>query len=192
MSSTGIRFALPAGQRTQTFIIDLGSSDLMGLLGASFKQAVFDQVELVVLVNPTKDTTLYNQFKRVADQTFGVHTVCVTDENSTRFYGKPKPYFANIAMKVNIKLGNTNHTVKLKDDRSRPLIPEMYNSKGEIDTILLGADVTHAQKDSKETAGSLAALVGSVDGTFGQFGGSVRFQTQNQEVSHLSAPNPTY
>jgi hypothetical protein len=188
LGDTGIQFALPAVQCTLTSIIRLGSSDLLGLLKGSFKQAVSDQAGLVVLVNPIKDTTLDKQFKRVADQTFGVHSVCVTNENLTRFMAKPKPYFANIAMKVNIKLGNTNHTVKLKDDNGRPLIPEMYDSRGEIDTIILGADVTHAQKDSKETARSLAALVGSVDGTFGQFGGSVRFQTQNQEVRHLFAP----
>ncbi|KAF2658626.1 stem cell self-renewal protein Piwi, partial [Lophiostoma macrostomum CBS 122681] len=51
-----------------------------------------------------------------------------------------------------------------------------------IDTIILGADVTHTQKDSKVGVKSLAAVVGSVDENFGLFGGSMRSQERDQEI----------
>lgn len=140
------------------------------------------QPGLVVLLNGSKNSLTYNQFKRVADQAYDVQTTCMIKDKIDKIFDKSNQYMGNVAMKVNIKLGNTNHTIKLKENNGVPLIPILYTGQCEIDTIILGADVTHAQKDSKETARSLAALVGSVDGTFGQFGGSVRFQTQNQEV----------
>lgn len=109
----------------------------------------------------------------------GRHALCVTTAKCDTFYEKSGQYFANIAMKVNIKLGNVNHTVRL----NQATMPKLFNHLGRFDTIILGADATHAQKDSKDTARTLAALVGSVDETFGQFGGSVRYQPMNQEVS---------
>jgi hypothetical protein len=68
-------------------------------------------------------------------------------------------------MKVNIKLGNVNHTIHLG-----AVVKQKLFSGGSIDTIILGADGTYAQKDSKDskgTARTLAALTGSIDGTFG-------------------------
>lgn len=195
MSNTGIRRIGP--EQDHVISMNLAATDHVAELRRCFTEARSKQTGLVVLVNPDpsksggariqwtarKGTVLYNQFKRVADQTFGMHTTCTTEKNLYEHEDKPKPYFANITMKVNIKLGNVNHTVQKNGTNGHALMPMLYNRENEIDTIILGADVTHAQKDSKETTRSLAALVGSVDDTFGQFGGSVRYQTQNQEVS---------
>ncbi|KAJ4409270.1 hypothetical protein N0V91_002626 [Didymella pomorum] len=49
-------------------------------------------------------------------------------------------------MKVNIKLGNVNHTIHLG-----AVVKQKLFSGGSIDTIILGADGTYAQKDSKDT-----------------------------------------
>lgn len=51
--------------------------------------------------------------------------------------------------------------------------------------MILGADVTHTQKDSAAGSHSLAALFGIVDSTFGQFYGSMRYQKKDKDVSAL-------
>ena len=190
MRVTGIQLADRRLAGSHSIAYNPLAGDLFEEFKGCFAKATAHNPELVILVNNKKTPLIYNQFKRVADQTYGMHTLCVVKEKLDAAYEKPKPYFGNIVMKVNIKLGNTNHTIKLKEDSGVAAIPVLYNAKGQIDTILLGADVTHAQKDSKETARSLAALVGSVDGNFGRFGGSVRFQTQNQEVCSMSICTP--
>jgi eukaryotic translation initiation factor 2C len=60
---------------------------------------------------------------------------------------------------------------------------KLYDRRENIDTMILGADVTHTQKDSAARSHSLAALVGSVDRTFGQFYGSMRYQQKDKDVS---------
>ena len=184
-SETGIQ-RTSNGHLDESINFNENAADIVAELKQSLKKAKILGAGIVVLVNPSTSrygtTVLYNQFKRVADQAYGMHTTCVMQANCDRFLSKPKPYFANIAMKVNIKLGNVNHIVKLKEDDGRALIPMLYNKAGLVDTMILGADVTHAQKGSKETTRSLADLVGSVDETFGRYAGSVSYQTQNQEV----------
>ena len=188
MRVTGLQITDPKQAGTRSIPYDPQSRNQFETFKGCFEEAKKFSPGLVILVNDGKAPLVYNQFKRVADQTHGMHTLCVVKDKLDQAYKAPKPYFGNIAMKVNIKLGNVNHTVQLRGaGNSGPVSPVLYNRRGDIDTILLGADVTHAQKESKDTTRSLAALVGSVDETFGRFGGSVRYQTQNQEVSTAKA-----
>jgi hypothetical protein len=50
------------------------------------------------------------------------------------------------------------------------------------DTIVLGEDVTHTQKESDPGSFSIAALVGSMNGTLGQFYGSMTYSDRNSEI----------
>jgi len=95
-------------------------------------------------------------------------------------------YMGNVSMKVNLKLDHTNHSVELPADVRDLLIskalPTSHDSPQEIiDTIILGADVTHPLKGSSKP--SIAAIVGSVDKHLSRYLGSVRYQPGGKEVS---------
>ncbi|KAF2644033.1 Piwi-domain-containing protein [Massarina eburnea CBS 473.64] len=81
----------------------------------------------------------------------------------------------NVAMKTNLKLGNINHAIDMTSS-------DIEQASQDVDLIILGADVTHTQRESAIDMPSLAAVVGSVDETFGKFLGSMHPQGHNEEV----------
>lgn len=101
------------------------------------------------------------------------------------FYNDRLPqYMANVSMKLNLKLNHTNHTVQLPPDVNSLL--STANADPLVDTLILGADVTHPLQDSPNP--SIAAIVGSVDGHFARYLGSVRYQEGKKGVySHAIA-----
>jgi hypothetical protein len=145
---------------------------------------------LVVFLNFDKsmqNSGSFDHFKRVVEQRYGYHSLCLA-QAAIRKSKQPEQYMANVAMKVNIRLGNINHTFERPYGSSDSSIRKLFNSKKQLDTMILGADVTHTQKDSAAGSHSLAALVGSVDDTFGQFYGSMRYQKKDKEVSVMCEP----
>ena len=87
-------------------------------LEAVFKGLAGIQVLLVVL--PNDNSQLYNRVKQLGDVKHGIQTVCVVGEGK-KFYNtdvdkakklKSISYNANVALKVNIKNGGTNHVLK--------------------------------------------------------------------------------
>ena len=114
-------------------------------------------------------------------------------------------YMGNVSMKINTKLGHTNHSVVMPDyieallflppkettaslETSSTQSPEATTSteveakpKPILNTIILGADVTHPLKGSSMP--SIAAVVGSVDKCFSRYAGSVRYKKGGKEVS---------
>lgn len=149
-------------------------------LQQAFKRMNISSIALVFL--PTPDSWLYTTIKHIADCEFGLATVCtqiVKVESFGRMHiknGALCGFLANLAMKVNLKLGGTNHT----------LPPEFFGTKliddGVSRTIVIGADVTHPASHSTDGTPSIAAVVGSVDSKFGRYPGSMRLQLSKQEV----------
>ena len=85
--------------------------------------------------------------------------------------------FANIALKVNLKSGGTNHVLARGD------LGFLEQGK----TMLVGIDVTHPAGSMKGTP-SIAGVVASIDANFNQFPGSIRCQESRKEmVSELDA-----
>lgn len=85
--------------------------------------------------------------------------------------------FANIALKVNLKSGGTNHILARGD------LGFLEQGK----TMLVGIDVTHPSSSMKG-APSIAGVVASIDAKFNQFPGSIRCQESRKEmVSELDA-----
>ncbi|KAF2762224.1 Piwi-domain-containing protein [Pseudovirgaria hyperparasitica] len=124
---------------------------------------------LILVILPERDNTaLYNRVKWACDIQAGVLNVCVVDKKFQRANGQ---FFANIAMKVNAKLGGRNHDLAPAD---LPLI-----SQGK--TMVVGIDVTHPSPGSSENAPSVAAMVASVDPFLGQWPGVLRAQLSRQE-----------
>lgn len=153
------------------------------------RNAGFDSSKknLVMFINQNKtmrNSKAFDHFKRVVEQVYGFHSLCVTQSAYSRSK-QPEQFMANVAMKVSIRLGNANHIFAPGIGSSTTSLQRLVNGKGLFDTMILGADVTHTQKDGAAGSHSLAALVGSVDETFGRFYRSMRYQEKNKEVRHI-------
>lgn len=87
------------------------------------------QPDLVVIVLPDRDAKRYANIKTACDVRLGFHNVCVIEAKLTK---NEVGYFANVALKVNLKLGGVNHSLRSQ----HKLI-----SGGS--TMVVGYDVTH-------------------------------------------------
>lgn len=74
-------------------------------------------------------------------------------------------YMANICMKLNDKFGHTNH--KLDFAKHLTVKLSVTNKPSVTDTLILGADVTHATPGGLRF--SIAAVVGSADEHYPNF-----------------------
>jgi hypothetical protein len=79
----------------------------------------------------------------------GVVNVCVV---SSKFRKNQPQYFANVALKVNMKLGGVNHVL------TGAAVTWLKQKK----TMLMGADVTHPSPGSVDGTPSIASVVSSV------------------------------
>ena len=140
------------------------------MMQARPKPAMF----LVIL--SSDDAAIYEGLKHLCDVFLGVATVCVQAEKIRKEKGQLQ-YFANVALKVNAKMGGVNH--RLDDQNSTWIRKEP--------TMLVGMDVTHP-KGGQAVLGtpSIAAVVASIDMHLGQFPASLRIQESKKEVSSVS------
>lgn len=143
-------------------------------------------IQILLVVLPNNNSQLYNRVKQLGDLKFGIQTVCVVG-GSNKFYNtavdrekmpKSKAYNANVALKVNIKNGGTNHV--LKDGQLG------FINKGT--TMVIGIDVTHPSPGSGFSAPSVAAMVASSDKDLAQWPAEMRVNPARQEkVDTLSS-----
>lgn len=130
---------------------------------------------LVLIILQDVDTGLYNRVKHAGDVKVGVHTVCVV---GTKFAKQQPQYFANVALKFNLKLGGIN---QLLDSTKLGIIAEDK-------TMVVGVDVTHPSPGSALNAPSVASMVASVDRWLGQWPADLRVQESRKEmVSELGS-----
>jgi eukaryotic translation initiation factor 2C len=127
------------------------------------------QPKLLLVILPKKDTAIYNRVKYACDIEEGILNVCVIAE---KFANANAQYFANVALKVNLKLGGRNQSL----DTSKLGI--LAQGK----TMVVGIDVTHPSPGSSSNAPSVASIVASVDQWLGQWPGDLRIQTGRQEM----------
>ena len=119
-------------------------------LKRAFKRCLKDNIRLLMVILPDKDASTYNQIKTLGDIDYGIYTVYVLGE-PTKFYSTSAQYSANVALKIDLKLGGINH--KLLNQIS------LYEK-----TMVIGIDVTHPSPGPiKKTAPSVAAMVVSTD-----------------------------
>lgn len=139
--------------------------------------------KLLLIILPAWNTALYNRIKYLADVEIGIHTVCVVAEKfqngrKTRNDPPGKPpmpdigYYANVALKVNMKLGGVNHVVAGSKLR--------FVNEGK--TMVVGIDVTHPSPASAGNAPSIAAMVASVSKDLAQWPADLRVQQGRQEM----------
>ncbi|ORY62567.1 uncharacterized protein BCR38DRAFT_345772 [Pseudomassariella vexata] len=113
--------------------------------------------QFVFAVLGDKGTEIYNAVKTLADTKFGFHTVCMFRNSLVK---QNPQYYANVALKVNLKAGGVNH--KLKDD-----VTIIKDGR----TMVVGYDVTHPTNLSgnAENLPSLVGIVSSIDKDLAQW-----------------------
>jgi len=114
------------------------------------------KVQIVLVILPTPSLQNYEHVRYIADIRCGIPTVCVLAEHVSE---AGIPYFANLAMKFNIKMGGCNHV----------LTAPGYQGVNMNDTIIVGYDVTHPPPGPDNTGFSTAGLVASYDEDLSQW-----------------------
>ncbi|KAF1965981.1 hypothetical protein BU23DRAFT_664261 [Bimuria novae-zelandiae CBS 107.79] len=154
-----------------------GDEDLQTALTAQFNNCKKQDFTVVVLKK--KDFDAYSTVKRAGDIVAGQHTMCIDALKSEKQRGEfaRAMYFANLALKVNMKAGGDNWT--LQDDDLNKILGSATSRN---QTLILGADVTHPGAGSRAGAPSIACVVGTVDNKFMKYFGSMRLQAGNKEL----------
>lgn len=131
----------------------------------------------VMVILSNGDKHVYAGLKHLCDSYLDVPTVCVHAAKIRKEKGQMQ-YFANVALKVNIKTGGANHTLDKEGMKWLHAAP----------TMLVGIDVTHPGPGSVRGTPSIAAVVASVDSFFAQFPASMQLQESKKEmVTNLAA-----
>ena len=129
-----------------------------------------NQPSFLLIILPVKSAPLYNRIKRIGDIKAGIHTVCVVGDKFIKEKGQDK-YFANVLLKVNLKLGGTNQAI---DSNRLGVISEDK-------TMVVGLDVTHPSPGSTGNAPSVAGMVASIDKNLGQWPAILRIQKEARQ-----------
>ncbi|KAH0537578.1 hypothetical protein FGG08_005644 [Glutinoglossum americanum] len=146
-------------------------------LDGVFRLSKQQKLRLLLVVLPTQRRETYAQIKTLADTRYGIHTVCVVAEKLAREKGQLQ-YMANVALKVNLKMGGANQT----------LSPTNLGIVRDGKTMIVGIDVTHPSPGSMPGAPSIAGVVASIDNVLSQWPASLRIQKGRKEmVTDLTA-----
>ena len=133
-------------------------------------------IRFLLVILPRKLPDLYNHIKRLGDQEYGILTCCVVAANNKVLNPNQDfavQYNANVALKVNLKLGGVNHVLGQG---------QLYKIKNlENKTMVIGIDVTHPCVGSSEDAPSIAAMVAS-DKRLAQWPADLRINKSRQEM----------
>jgi len=123
--------------------------------------------QMIVCIIDKEPKKLYEDIKRITLSEAGVLSQCIQYSHVRRPDGIKDQYAANVAMKLNIKLGGATNTVEK--------LPGCH-----IPTMLVGADVTHPSPGSG--APSLAAVATSVDKNATRYNTFLRCQKSRLEI----------
>ncbi|XP_057968786.1 protein argonaute PNH1-like isoform X2 [Malania oleifera] len=129
-------------------------------------------LELLIAILPDNNGSLYGDLKRICETDLGLISQCCLTKYVTK---TSRRYLANVALKINVKMGGRN-TVLLDALSWRiPLVSD-------IPTIIFGADVTHPES-IEDSSPSIAAVVASQDWPeVTKYAGLVCAQAHRQEL----------
>ncbi|EXJ61105.1 hypothetical protein A1O7_05258 [Cladophialophora yegresii CBS 114405] len=175
----GIRCAEPK----QGFRITVNPRDLNNVdaeVGAVLQKFPISQAELVLVVLVTETPLVFRRVKYLCDVREGVSNVCVV---AKRFAKESNhQYFANVALKLNLKLGGCNHKLA---GRNQTAVEKKQKKLGIIElgnTMVVGLDVTHPSPASLPTAPSVVGIVASIDGHLAQWRAEIDIQERRKEM----------
>ncbi|KAF5672919.1 putative argonaute like post-transcriptional silencing QDE-2 [Fusarium circinatum] len=130
-----------------------------------------NQIEIMLVILDSTGSEVYGKIKTLGDCTYGIHTICV---QGFQLRKENPQYFANVALKWNLKTGGVNH--------------KLLNEVGLIKegkTMVVGYDVTHPTNmsaDKSDAAPSLVGLVATIDRDMGQWPAYSWEQSSKQEM----------
>ncbi|KAF4982301.1 hypothetical protein FZEAL_2050 [Fusarium zealandicum] len=142
-----------------------------GRIDEFFQWAKINNIDFLLVVLGSMDSEIYNKIKTLADCTYGIHTSCV---QADKFRDANPGYFANVALKWNLKVGGVNH--KLRNE---------FGIIKEGKTMVVGYDVTHPTNmpsGKSDEAPSLVGLVATIDRDMGQWPSASWEQSSKQEM----------
>ncbi|KAI0092008.1 argonaute-like protein [Irpex rosettiformis] len=139
-------------------------------IGGRIREKTKGVPELLVFVLPDGAADTYTAIKHVGDVVLGVATQCL---KSSKAFRANDQYFANVCLKLNVKLGGIN---TIPDARSVSILTDPHNP-----TLVMGADVIHPAAHS-EGRPSFTALVANVDSDHAKYVATSRVQTSRQEM----------
>ncbi|KAG6361635.1 hypothetical protein INS49_009862 [Diaporthe citri] len=137
------------------------------------KLRTLSRLDFALVILPDNGADIYTAVKVVGDIELGFHTVCVTKKNflADQFAGPNGD--ANLAAKINLKLGGVNHAIQ-------PVFGHCVARK----TMFVGYDVVHptGQAGNEEETNSQVGLVSSIDDHSGQWRACYWTQPGRQEI----------
>ncbi|KAI9448012.1 Piwi-domain-containing protein [Lactarius indigo] len=135
---------------------------------------------LIVVVLPEGGNDIYSAVKHFGDVTTGVVSQCM---KSSKCFRANAQYYANVTLKLNVKLGGVNSVPEPRD------ISFLTNTT--IPTIVMGAYVTHPAPGSGDCP-SFASLVGSIDTSAVRYVSTMEVQTSRGEIVDAMESMSTY
>ncbi|CAL5040618.1 unnamed protein product [Urochloa decumbens] len=141
--------------------------DAMNMLGPQRKE-----LDLLIGILPDNNGSLYGDLKRVCEIDLGIVSQCCC---AKQVFKMNKQILANLALKINVKVGGRNTVLVDAVSRRIPLVTDRP-------TIIFGADVTHPHP-GEDSSPSIAAVVASQDWPeVTKYAGLVSAQSHRQEL----------
>ncbi|KAI4374454.1 hypothetical protein MLD38_012447 [Melastoma candidum] len=129
-------------------------------------------IDLLIFILPDNNGSLYGDLKRICETDLGLVSQCCLTKH---VFKKSKQYLANVALKINVKVGGRNTVLIDAVSRCIPLVSD-------LPTIIFGADVTHPHP-GEDSSPSIAAVVASQDWPeITKYAGLVCAQAHRQEL----------
>ncbi|XP_043807969.1 protein argonaute 1B isoform X2 [Manihot esculenta] len=130
------------------------------------------ELDLLIVILPDNNGSLYGDLKRICETDLGLVSQCCLTKHVFRM---SKQYLANVALKINVKVGGRNTVLVDAISRRIPLVSDRP-------TIIFGADVTHPHP-GEDSSPSIAAVVASQDWPeITKYAGLVCAQAHRQEL----------
>uniref|UniRef100_A0A0D9WUD8 Piwi domain-containing protein n=1 Tax=Leersia perrieri TaxID=77586 RepID=A0A0D9WUD8_9ORYZ len=141
--------------------------DAMNILGPQRKE-----LDLLIGLLPDNNGSLYGDLKRICEIDLGLVSQCCCTK---QVFKMNKQILANLALKINVKVGGRNTVLVDAVSRRIPLVTDRP-------TIIFGADVTHPHP-GEDSSPSIAAVVASQDWPeVTKYAGLVSAQSHRQEL----------
>ncbi|XP_052875109.1 protein argonaute 1-like isoform X3 [Gossypium arboreum] len=130
------------------------------------------ELDLLIVILPDNNGSLYGDLKRICETDLGIVSQCCLTKH---VFKMSKQYLANVALKINVKVGGRNTVLVDAISRRIPLVSDRP-------TIIFGADVTHPHP-GEDSSPSIAAVVASQDWPeITKYAGLVCAQAHRQEL----------
>ncbi|KAL8135054.1 protein argonaute 1-like [Apium graveolens] len=135
-------------------------------------QKLKKELDLLIVILPDNNGSLYGDLKRICETDLGIVSQCCLTKH---VFKMSKQYLANVALKINVKVGGRNTVLVDALSRRIPLVSDRP-------TIIFGADVTHPHP-GEDSSPSIAAVVASQDWPeITKYAGLVCAQAHRQEL----------